>query len=149
MQVAVPLLMNTVKRITWKTGAIWRSNVIFRFRCYYPVIWSLHFVTLYNVVTGKAWNAYIYNIYLYLSIYLSIYSYVSIYNYIHTYIYIYIYIYIIYIIYCKIYAMKAWRPFVVINAAAWKVKVANILVMFKKITANYNSFEKMNPIKGL
>ena len=37
--------MNTGKRITWKTGPIWRSDIIFRFRCYYTVILSLHFVT--------------------------------------------------------------------------------------------------------
>ena len=45
MQVAVSLWMNTTKRITWKTGPIWRFDVIFCFRCYYTVILSLHFVT--------------------------------------------------------------------------------------------------------
>ena len=49
----------------------------------------------------------------------------------------------------------------VMKATAWKMKVANMFDMQKsrcwsysvkcreKITANYNSFEKMNPIKGL
>ena len=43
-----------------------------------------------------------------------------------------------------------------IKATTWKVKVANMFAMLiiwckiqKKITANYNSFDKMNPIKGL
>ena len=40
LQVAVSLRMNTAKRITHKTGPIWWSGVIFRFRCYYTVILS-------------------------------------------------------------------------------------------------------------
>ena len=44
----------------------------------------------------------------------------------------------------------------VMNVTAWKVKVANMFVMLAKwykiqgkITANFNSFEKTNPIIGL
>ena len=43
------------------------SDVIFRFRCYFFVILSLHFIaTLYNVITGKAYIC----IYIYISIHL-------------------------------------------------------------------------------
>ena len=60
--------------------------------------------------------------------------------------------------------MKAMRPFVVMNPTAGKVKVADMFMILiiwweknagkciiyrKKITATYNSFEKMYPIKGL
>ena len=115
LQVAGPLRMSTAKRIMWKTGPIWRSDVIFNFRCYYTVILSLHFVTLYNNMTGKEWNAYVYIIYIYISMYPSIY------------LSLYILIYIC--IYYKIYVMKAMRSFVVMNATAWRVKVANMFVV--------------------
>ena len=123
---ALPLRMNTVKRITWKTEPIWRSDVIFRFRCYYTVILSFHFVTLYNVILVRH-EMYIYVIYI--SIYLYSYLFISIFLSIYLSIYLSIDRSIYLRIYCKMYAMEAMTPFVVMNATAWKVKVANMFVM--------------------
>ena len=64
--------MNTAKRITWKAGPIWRSDVIFCFRCYYSIILSLHFVTFIMLWLVK--HKYIYIYIYYTCIYIYIYQ---------------------------------------------------------------------------
>ena len=46
--------MNTAKRITWKTGPIWRFYVIFRFRCYYTVILFFLYEKVKHQISGTA-----------------------------------------------------------------------------------------------
>ena len=58
----------------------------------------------------------------------------------------------------KLYNYKVYTSYFdcVMNPTTWKVKVANMFVVCscgvkynEKITANYNSFGKMCPVKGL